>query len=266
MLIMGLGAQMTAWYPDFCEAIAQRGYFVIRFDNRDVGLSEKMAGGKVDLLSVLSAAVSGSVPKVPYLLSDMALDAVGLLDALDLVAAHVVGVSMGGMIAQEMAVAAPERTRTLTSIMSTTGDPGVGLPSPPVASLLFRSPPSERSSAIEDAVHSARLIRPFYFDEAEVRELAAASFDRSFYPEGTGRQLAAIFGSGDRSAELSRLSVPTLVIHGRSDPLVNIDGGEATARAIPGAKFVSFEAMGHELPRPLMDEFVELLTLHFAAA
>ena len=199
LLIMGLGVQMTAWHPEFCMAIAEHGYFVIRFDNRDVGLSEKIAGGKVDLLSVLSAAVAGDLPEVPYLLSDMALDAVGVLDALDLESAHIVGASMGGMIAQQMAVASPERTRTLTSIMSTTGDPGVGLPSPPVASLLFRSPPAERSAAIEDAVYSARMTRPVYFDETEVREFAAASYDRSFYPEGTGRQLAAY---SDRATDL----------------------------------------------------------------
>ena len=263
LLIMGLGGQLIAWDLDFCGALADRGYFVIRFDNRDSGLSEKIPCGKIDVLGVLRLAVSGRTPEVPYFISDMARDGLGLLDALEIESAHLVGVSMGGMIAQSMAILSPKHTRTLTSIMSTTGDPGVGLPSASVSSLLFRPPPAERSDSIEDAVEAARLTSPVYFDEEEIRQLAAASYDRSFYPEGTGRQLAAILASGDRSEQLQALDVPTLVIHGRRDSLVNFDGGEATARAIPNARLVAFDDMGHDLPRPLMGEFVELLAGHF---
>lgn len=263
LLIMGLGTQMIGWHPDFCNALAAHGHFVVRFDNRDVGLSEKVAGGKVDIPAILVEAISGRVPDVPYRLSDMAADAEGLLAALGLESAHVVGVSMGGMIAQQFALDFPERTKTLTSIMSTTGDPGVGAPSPEASSLLFRSPPAERQAAIDDGVASRRITSPHYFDETEARQFTAESYDRSFYPEGTGRQLAAILGSGNRSEDLKSLDVPALVIHGRLDPLVGFDGGQATAAAIPDAKFVAFDLMGHDLPRPLMGDFVDLLSTHF---
>lgn len=263
LLIMGLGTQMIAWHPDFCNGLAERGFYVIRFDNRDVGLSQKIEGGKVDLPALLLESVSGGLPSVPYTLSDMAADAAGLLSTLDLQRAHIVGASMGGMIAQQFALDYPERVRTLTSIMSTTGDPSVGAAAPEAYALLFRAPPAEREAAIEGGVASRRITSPFYFDDAEARRFAAEAYDRSFYPEGTGRQLAAILGSGDRTEQLTSLDVATLVIHGRLDPLVGFDGGEATAAAIPDAKFVAFDRMGHDLPRPLMGEFIDLLSTHF---
>jgi pimeloyl-ACP methyl ester carboxylesterase len=259
---MGLGAQMTLWDPELCQAIADRGYYVIRFDNRDVGLSTWFDDvGTVDLNDVVSGAVGA-----PYSLADMASDAAGLLDALGIESAHIVGASMGGMIAQTFAINYPTKTRTLTSIMSTTGDPSVGQPSPEALEALLSPLPSSREEAIESDVLFWKVIgSPGYpFDEASIRERAASSYDRSFHPAGLVRQLAAIITQPDRTQSLRSLDVPTLVIHGADDPLVDPSGGHATADAVPNATLKIVPGMGHDFPPVLYDESADSLAQHFA--
>ncbi len=262
LLVMGLGTQMIAWHPDFCGKLAAAGFYVIRFDNRDVGLSTKLHGVRANFGGLLGFAQNRLTRRAPYLVADMADDAVRLLDGLGIDRAHVVGVSMGGMIAQEMAIRHPERLLTLTSIMSTTGNQFVGQPRPKALAVLFRAPPPDRDGAIEAGVLTRQMLAPHFFDEQETRRFAAASFDRSFYPEGTGRQLAAVLASGDRTEALRSVTTPTLVIHGTADPLVPLSGGFATAEAIPGARLVTYERMGHELPRALWDKMVQEITDH----
>ncbi len=251
LLIMGLGAQMTLWDEEFCGALADRGHFVIRYDNRDVGLSSKFEqAGKPDLVSVMSRAASGQTVSAPYLLDDMADDAAGLLDALEIEAAHLVGASMGGMIAQTVAVRHPRRVRSLVSIMSSTGNPELPPAKPDAMAILMRDRVTDREGAIEQMVEAQRVLSGpgFPFDEERVRSRAARQFDRSFYPEGIARQLTAIVASGNRKPALADVTAPTLVIHGDADPLVPIEGGRDTAEAIPGAELLVIEGMGHDLP------------------
>jgi pimeloyl-ACP methyl ester carboxylesterase len=264
LLIMGLGVQMTLWDPRFCQAIADRGFYVIRFDNRDIGLSTWFDDTGVNDINELLA---GNVV-APYSLSDMAADAAGLLDALGISSAHIVGASMGGMIAQTFAIEFPSKTRTLTSIMSTTGDPTVGQPSPEALAALIGPAPTSRDEAIENSVRSAKVIgSPAYpEDEALIREYTGSAFDRSFHPSGQVRQLAAIVSQPDRTQALQSLDVPTLVIHGADDPLVNPSGGKATADAVPNAKLKNVPGMGHDLPVQLHEEIVESLVENFARA
>jgi pimeloyl-ACP methyl ester carboxylesterase len=264
LLIMGLGAQMTLWETEFCEAIADRSFYVIRFDNRDIGLSTWFDdAGVSELGDVMSGAVGA-----PYSLADMAADAAGLLDALGIASAHIVGASMGGMIAQTFAIDFPAKTRTLTSIMSTTGDMAVGQPSPEALGALLAMAPTTRDEAIESDVHTSKIIgSPGYpFDEAHIRDRAASDFDRSFHPAGAARQLAAIVTQPDRTPALRSLKVPTLVIHGADDPLVNPSGGRATADAVPDATLKVLAGMGHDLPPELYGEVVGALAEHFATA
>jgi pimeloyl-ACP methyl ester carboxylesterase len=246
LLVMGLGMQLIHWDRNLCEQLAERGFYVIRFDNRDAGLSTKVDAPVPDV----RRAMLGRRVDAPYLLGDMADDAFGLLDHLGIEAAHVVGVSMGGMIAQTMAISRPERVLSLISIMSTTGERRVGRPKLRVMTVLLRQAPQEREGFIDHFVRVFRMIgsRGFPLDEARVRELAAATYDRNHDRAGTARQLAAILASGDRTASLRSLSVPTTVIHGRNDPLVPFRGGKATARAIPGARLIEIPGMGHDLP------------------
>lgn len=262
LLIMGLGAQMTAWDPKFCGAIANCGYFVIRFDNRDAGLSTWLDDDGTRALSdIVARGVSPA-----YSLDDMAADAAGLLGALGVTSAHIVGASMGGMIAQSFAIAFPAMTRTLTSIMSTTGDPAVGLPSPAALAALLAPAPTTREEAIEGGLVFSRIISSpgFHFDETRVRRKLAADYDRAFHPSGVLRQGVALLTQPDRTSALGSLRVPTLVIHGAEDPLVNPSGGRATADAVPGARLNLIAGMGHDLPMALHEEFVELLVTHFA--
>ena len=244
VLIAGLGAQLITFHPDFCEGLAARGYFIVRFDNRDVGLSTK-------------------VPDGGYALEDMADDTAGLLDVLGIDAANVVGVSMGGMIAQTFAIRHPKRVRTLTSIMSTTGAPGVGGATKEAAARLGRPAGATREERVASSIETSRIIwgdtPQFPFDEELARWRAETSVDRAYYPEGTARQLLAIRATGDRTAKLRHLDVPTLVIHGSNDPLVQPSGGEATAAAIPGAKHLVIEGMGHGLVRPAFGQIIEAL-------
>jgi pimeloyl-ACP methyl ester carboxylesterase len=256
LLVMGLATQMLGWHEDFCAAIAERGHFVIRFDNRDVGLSTHLRDAPpVDV----RAALSGDTSSAVYTLSDMARDTARLIDALELASAHLVGASMGGMIAQTVAIEHPRRVRSLTSIMSTTGDPEVGKATQEAMSVLLAPPARTRDEAIARALATHRVIGSpgFAPDEPAIRERAARSWDRAHDPPGIARQLVAIHASGHRTPRLRQLRVPTLVIHGADDPLVQVSGGRATAAAIPGAELVVFEGMGHDLPRQLWPEMIE---------
>ena len=252
LLVMGFTAQMTAWSEGFCRRLAAGGRYVIRFDNRDCGLSSKLDGVHVDGAAVMLAAMSGAaLPSVPYTLSDMAADAVGLLDELGIDRAHVVGASMGGMIAQTMAIERADRLLSVTSIMSTIGDPAYGVSSPQAMEVLLRPPAADRAAIVAGAADYGVWASKKYFDVGLVRELAAASYDRSFYPEGAARQLAAIFASGDRSRALADIDVPFLVVHGLDDTLIDPSGGRRTAELVPGAHLLLVADMGHDLPEPL---------------
>jgi pimeloyl-ACP methyl ester carboxylesterase len=257
LLVMGLGMQLIHWDRELCELFAGRGFRVIRFDNRDAGLSTKVDAPVPNVMRLMA----GLPARVPYLLDDMASDAFSLLDHLGIERAHVVGTSMGGMIAQMMAIRRPERVLSLGSMLSTTGDRRVGTPKLRVWSLLMRRAPNDRTEYISYFIRIFRLIgSPAYpADTERVRELAAATYDRGHHPAGTARQLAAILASGSRTAGLRRLDVPTVVIHGRSDPLVPVRGGIATAKAIPGAELVTIPGMGHDMPRELWPTFVEAI-------
>ncbi|UTI62730.1 alpha/beta fold hydrolase [Paraconexibacter antarcticus] len=265
LLVMGLGTQMLGWRAEFCELLAAEGFHVIRYDNRDVGRSTHFSDhAPPTLLEMVLRR-----PRNPaYTLEDMAGDAAGLLDALDLRAAHVVGISMGGMIAQALAARRPEKVRSLVSIMSTTGAGRVGQPHLRVMAFLARPPAMtrdatvERNVALQDVIHSPGFER----DVAASREIAALSFDRDPDRRGAGRQIAAIMASGDRTASLARITAPTLVIHGTADRMVAVSGGRATAKAIPGARLELIEGMGHDLPRGLWPRLVQLITEQARAA
>ncbi len=260
LLIMGLGSQMIYWRNDFCQLLIDRGLRVIRFDNRDVGQSTWFdEHGMPDILGIMQGVMSGQPVQAPYLLHDMAADAGGLLAALDIDSAHVVGASMGGMIAQTLAIEFPGRVRSLTSIMSTTGDRDLPPPRPDVMGVLLAPPPSDREGHIERTVNVFRTIGSpgFPFDEREVRAIGTEAFERGANPPGVARQLAAILASGSRSEALRALTIPALVIHGKDDPLVPFPCGERTAAAIPGARTLFIDGMGHDLPRPLWPRIVE---------
>lgn len=252
LLVMGFTAQMTTWSPGFCERLAAGGRHVIRFDNRDCGLSTKLDGVEVDGAAVMMAAMMGAeLPAVPYTLSDMAADGIGLLGELGIDQAHVVGASMGGMIVQTMAIEHADRLLSATSIMSTVGDPTYGAPSPEALEVLLRPPTGDRDAIIAGAADFAVWSSKKHFDADLARELAAANYDRSFYPEGSSRQLAAIFASGDRSEALAEVDLPFLVVHGLDDRLIDPSGGRRTAELVPGAHLLLVADMGHDLPEPL---------------
>ncbi|MFX0205697.1 MAG: alpha/beta fold hydrolase [Candidatus Hodarchaeota archaeon] len=264
LLVMGLGAQMTMWDETFCKEIAANGYWVIRFDNRDVGLSTKFDdAGIPDLMEMMMKVQQGESVEAPYTLLDMANDAIGLLDALKIETAHVVGASMGGMIAQTIAIHYPERVCTLISIMSSTSNPELPQPQPEAISILITPPPSDRAEHIEESVKIWRFLNgELPFDEEFVRKRSALAFDRSYYPMGTGRQLAAILASGSRKEELNNVKAPTLVIHGDADPLVHVEGGKETAEVIPGAKLLIIEGMGHSIPAAAAPRIIEAIINH----
>ena len=264
LLIMGFTGQLTLWDADFCAALADAGHYVIRYDNRDVGLSTWLDDAGAPTLAELGSGAA----EAPYSIADMADDAAGLLDALGIARAHIVGASMGGMIAQAFAIDHPERTLTLTSIMSTTGDPSVGQPHPEALGALLLAPPTSRDEAMDQGVVTWKAIgSPGYpFDEAQVRQRSAEAFERAFHPAGHVRQMAAIVTQPDRTPALASVSAPTLVIHGEDDPLVDPSGGRAAADAIPGATLLLVPGMGHDMPPALADRFVAELTAHFATA
>jgi pimeloyl-ACP methyl ester carboxylesterase len=257
LLIMGLAAQMLAWPDEFCTALADTGRYVIRFDNRDIGLSTHF--DHVPPPNILKL-MQGDTSDATYRLDDMADDAAGLLTALGIERAHIVGASMGGMIAQAFAIKYPERTLSLTSIMSTPG-PDVGRATPQAQAALTIPPPNDRDEAGARAVEVFRIIgSPGYpMDEEEVADVARRSFDRRSDPAGVMRQLAAIGASGDRTAALQQLSVPALVIHGADDPLVTVAGGKATAAALNGSRLIVLPGMGHDLPRDLWPVIVNAI-------
>ena len=238
LLLMGLGTQMLGWPDGFCDALVARGVHVIRSDNRDIGLSSHLSDAPAP---DLAAIFRGDTSSASYTLSDMAGDTVGLMRSLGLESAHLVGASMGGMIAQTIAIEHPDRVRSLTSIMSSTGSPSVGQATRPAMAALLSPPAGTRSEAVDRTLSILRVIGSpgFELDEADVRWRTGLAFDRAHDPVGVSRQLAAIAASGDRTAALRSLSVPTLVVHGADDPLVNVSGGRATARAIPGAELVA---------------------------
>jgi pimeloyl-ACP methyl ester carboxylesterase len=269
LLIMGLGAQMILWHEEFCRQLAARGHRVIRFDNRDVGKSSWMDHlGVPDMMAVVGATLLRKPITAPYLLHDMAGDAMDLLSALGIESAHIVGASMGGMIAQSVAIEFPARTRTLTSIMSSTGNPNLPPPQPSAMSALLAPPPTNRAESIERGVTVFRAIGSpgFPFDEAEIRARAALSFDRGLNPGGVIRQMAAILASGSRTEALRSVRVPSLVIHGKDDPLVPLAGGEDTAAAIPGAELLVIDGMGHDMPRAVWPRMVDAISTLTARA
>jgi pimeloyl-ACP methyl ester carboxylesterase len=265
LLVMGLATQMIAWNEEFCSLLADRGFRVVRFDNRDIGRSTKFsAAGVPSRFDMLS----GRRATAPYLLKDMARDTVGLMDHLGIDSAHIVGASMGGMIVQTTAIEHSARVRSLVSIMSTTGSRWTGLPSLKAFGVLLGSPPLSRGQVVSRAVKTFKVIGSpgFPFDEDYIRDLAGRSFDRGHDPAGVARQLHAIIASGDRTRALRSVTAPTLVIHGRSDHLVRPAGGRATARAIPGARLKMIDGMGHDLPRQLWPTFTEEIAANAARA
>lgn len=255
ILVMGLGTQMLGWDEEFCALLAERGFRVVRFDNRDIGHSTMLESGGVP--SRLDLFI-GRRESAAYLLSDMANDTIGLMDHLGIDSAHVVGASMGGMIGQTLAIEHAERVRSLVSIMSTTGSRRVGTPTLKAFGALLAKAPQGRDAYIERIVKTFKVIgSPAYpMDEARFRELAGRLYDRSHNPKGVLRQMHAIGASGDRTAALRKLQLPATVIHGTRDPLVRPSGGRATAKAIPGARLRIVEGMGHDLPRALWPTFI----------
>ena len=259
LLVMGLATQMLAWHEDLCRTLVDRDFFVVRFDNRDIGLSTHLHSAPTpDVM----AALGGDTASASYTLDDMADDAVRLLDGLGITRpVHVVGASMGGMIAQTVAIRHPERVASLTSIMSTPS-PKLGAPSEAAAATLFAPPATNRDEAVQRTLATYRVIgSPGYpLDEQWLSGIAAEAYDRAYDPLGVARQLLAIHASGDRTQALRALDVPTLVIHGEDDPLVQLEGGRATAAAVPDAELQVVPGMGHNLPRELWPQFVDAIT------
>jgi pimeloyl-ACP methyl ester carboxylesterase len=260
LLVMGLGTQMVAWHEDFCRELAERGLFVVRFDNRDIGRSTHLKGRPPSIAQLLVRSRSAA----SYTLADMADDAAALMGELELAPAHVIGASMGGMIAQTLAARHPQMVRSLVSMMSSTGSRRSGQPALRVYPMFLRRGARGRDAYIEQMervfamIGSAKLPR----DPEDIRALAALSYDRDHDPAGAGRQLAAILASGDRTPELRRITAPTLVIHGSADPLVAPSGGRATARTIPGAKLLTIDRMGHDLPRAVWPTLIDAIVEH----
>ncbi len=264
LLVMGLGTQMIAWQDDFCRDLAARGFHVVRFDNRDIGRSTHLQGPPPTIRQLLLRSRGAA----HYKLSDMAEDAAGLLRELDLSPAHVIGASMGGMIAQTLAARHPKRVRSLTSIMSNTGALTNGQPALKLYPFFLRRPTAGREQYVThferlfDAIGSRGLPR----EPEEIRALAGLSYERDHDPAGPGRQLAAILASGDRTSELRRITAPTLVVHGTADPLVRPSGGRATAKAIAGAKLLTIERMGHDMPRAIWPQLIDAIAENAARA
>ncbi len=265
LLIMGLGAQMVLWDDAFCERLAARGFRVIRFDNRDIGQSSKLTGGKrLTPMELLKLRFLKIPVAAPYKLRDMAEDTTGLMDVLGIKSAHLVGASMGGMIAQEIAISFPQRVRSLTSIMSTTGNPRIPPPTREAAALLMAPPPTTKDEYLARFAQTWKMLRVGRFpeDEAFDRARGERCFERGLSPAGVGRQFRAILASGSRKGRLHAVQAPTLVIHGTVDPLVHPAGGKDTAASIPGAKLLMIEGMGHALPIPMWPQIIDAIDKH----
>lgn len=265
VLIMGLATQMIGWRDDFCAGLASRGFFVVRFDNRDVGRSTRLDHLPVPTVWQL---VRRDKRAASYTLEDMATDVVGLFDHLEIERGHVVGASMGAMIAQTLAATHPERVRSLVSIMGSTGARSSGQPRLRTAKALMSVPPEDRDGYVDHMVKTFTLIGSpgFERDEAELRRFAQTSFDRGRSPASGSRQLAAILASGDRRSMLRRVQAPTLVVHGSADTLVPPSGGRATAKAIGGARLLEIPGMGHDLPRDAWPEIIDAIVENAARA
>lgn len=265
LLVMGLAGQMIAWDEEFCRRLAGQGYFVVRYDNRDIGLSTRFSeAGIPDIMGLIGQALQGKPITAPYLLRDMAADAVGLLDALGIEKAHIVGISMGGAIGQELAINYAPRLRTFTSIMATTGDPSLPQAKPEALALLMAPPPKSQGEYVQSFLRSWQVLRGPGFADDDARDAgrAAANYARGLNPAGVARQLAAIIASGNRTSALHKVTVPTLVIHGDADPLVPVECGVATANAIPGAKLIRIPRMGHALPIAMWPQIIEAIAAH----
>jgi pimeloyl-ACP methyl ester carboxylesterase len=263
LLIMGLGSQMVLWHEEFCAALAGRGHFVVRFDNRDIGRSTWLEHfGVPNIPELLMAVLQGDAAAAPYAIDDMADDTIGLLDALELEQAHVCGVSMGGMIAQTMALRRPERLKSMTSIMSTTGDRDLPPPRPEAMMALAQPPADSLEGVLERALMINRAIGSpgFTIDPDEIRARARLQYERGYNPAGMARQFAAVLSQSGRRERLAGVDLPALVIHGTDDPLVPVECGEATAAAIPGAARVLIEGMGHDLPRAVWPTIIDSLS------
>ncbi|HYN32364.1 MAG TPA: alpha/beta fold hydrolase [Ilumatobacteraceae bacterium] len=266
LVVNGYTSQMISWPQGYIDLIVAEGLFVVQFDNRDVGLSTKLDGEAVSPGAVLAAVLAGEpLPAVPYTLSDMAADGIGLLDHLGVERAHIVGNSMGGMIVQTMAIEHPTRIASVISVMSSTGDPRVGSPTPEARTALLAPPPPDRDDYIAASLNAAVWMSKKYYDPEWMQTIAAQQYDRCFYPEGATRQLAAIYATGDRSAGLAELDVPMLVIHGRDDTLITPQGGERTAELVAGSRYLFVSDMGHDMPRPLWPVLAEAIGGHVRA-
>lgn len=267
LMVNGLGSQCINYTSEWCERFVGRGFFVIRFDNRDVGLSTKFSDVTPDMPGVMQALREGKEPDVAYHLADMATDAVAVLDDLGIDRAHVMGVSMGGMIVQQLAIDHPERLLSMTSVMSTTGEPDVGRSTPEAFAILTGPPATDRDSAIARQLEGARTFgSPGHYDADRLAQQAGEAFDRCFDPAGVARQMIGVLASGTRSEGLRTVTLPALVLHGDADTLIDISGGRRTAECIPGARFEVMEGMGHDYPPAYWDRWVELVADHAGAA
>ena len=263
LLVAGNGAQLMFWDVEFCGLLAKKGFFVIRFDNRDAGLSTKFEkAGIPDFMAAVGAAMAGKPVESAYSLDDMADDAIGLLDALGIEKAHICGASMGGMIAQVIAYRHPKHVLSLTSIMSTTGNPDLPQGKPEALAAVLAPTPAKREAYVEHMMNVWRKIWSpgFPFEEKRARTFIEESYDRSYYPQGAVRQNIALIANGDRRPLLSTIAVPTLVIHGADDPLIPVEGGKDTVRVIPGAKLLIMNGMGHDMPKGVWGEIAAAIS------
>jgi pimeloyl-ACP methyl ester carboxylesterase len=265
LLIMGLGTQMIGWPDAFCTQLAERGFFVIRYDNRDSGRSTHLRGRRPPTVRQLLLRDKRAAA---YSLADMASDGIAVLDHLGIERAHIVGASMGGMIAQTLVIRHPERALSLASLMSNTGHRWKGQPGLRIYPIFLRRPPRDRATAIESTIGVYELIGSpeFERDDDELRRLAGMSWDRGYDPAGSGRQLAAILAGGDRRRALAGVRLPTVVIHGTRDRMVRPSGGRATAQAVPGARLVMIDGMGHDLPRGTWPQMIDAIAANAARA
>jgi len=262
LIIMGLGAQMIAWMPEFLELLVEKGFYVIRFDNRDVGLSKKFGElGVPKVMEAINKLQNGEEVNSPYSLEDMADDAMGLLDHLKIQKAHICGASMGSMIAQIVAIRYPSRVLSLVPIMGSTGNPDLPRATPEAMQILMKPMPTKREKYIKESVKIGKILygTGFPYDEELRAKFAAEAYDRSFYPEGFSRQLMAILANGDRREKLKSLKVPTLVIHGKDDPLVPMEGGIDISKNIPEAELLLIDGMGHSLPPETWPQIAEAI-------
>ena len=264
LLIAGIGSQLLAWSDDFCKKLAVNGFFVIRFDNRDVGLSTKLNdAGIPDMMEISAAYYRGEKPTLPYTLEDMADDAVGLLDALNVEKAHICGASMGGIIAQIIAYRHPSRVHSLIVMISTTGNPGLPPAKPEIMAQFFAPVPSEREAYIEEMIKRDNLIcGNFEYDKVQRREYRTKEYDRSYYPEGIARQMAAMAVPGNIQPRISSIKAPTLVIHGKEDPFNSIDAAKEIASTIPGAELLLIDGMAHSFPKEILPQIIKAIVSH----